>query len=68
MSTELEKPNNDDEPLGGTVVVRLQVALGAEGVRRGTHAARTLRPHLEARHRALQQVSRTRVIKYLFTV
>lgn len=58
MFAELEEPDNDDEPVGGAVVVRLQVALGAEGVRWSAHAARALRPHLEAGHRALQQVSR----------
>jgi len=39
-------------------VARLQVTLGAQRVRRSTDAPRTLGSHLEARHRALQQVSR----------
>lgn len=55
-STESKEPDNDDQFVGGAVVVRLQVALGAARVRRGAHAARTLRPHLETRHRPLQQV------------
>lgn len=42
--------------MGGTVLVRLQVALGASGVRRRAHAARAFRPHLATGHRALQQV------------
>lgn len=41
-------------------MVRLQVALGAKGVRRGAHAARTIGPHLAAGHSALQQVSKQR--------
>jgi len=39
-------------------VARLQVTLGAQRVRRSTHAPRALGSHLEAGHRALQQVSR----------
>ncbi|KAE8749185.1 hypothetical protein FOCC_FOCC004092 [Frankliniella occidentalis] len=38
-------------------MVRLQAALGAQGVRRGADAPRAVRSHLEARHRAVQQVS-----------
>lgn len=57
---ESQEPDNDDESVGGAVLVRLQASLGAEGVRRGSHAARALRPHLEAGHRALQQVSLSR--------
>lgn len=59
MSPEFEEPDYDHEPLGGAVVVRLQAALGAQGVRRRAHAPRPLRPHLETRHRALQQVRPT---------
>lgn len=43
-----------------TVVVRLQAAMGAEGVRRRANVTRPLGPHLEARHCPLQQVSRCR--------
>lgn len=46
--SELKEPDNDDEPVGGAVVVRLQVAVGAPRVRRRAHAARALRPHLAA--------------------
>lgn len=38
-------------------MVRLQTALGAEGIRRGSHVARAVRSHLAARHSSLQQVS-----------
>ena len=38
-------------------MVRLQVALGAQRVRGGAHAARAVGPHLEAGHRVVQQVS-----------
>ena len=51
--TESQEPDNDNEPLGGAVVVRLQAALGTQRVRRSAHASRALRPHLETRHRAL---------------
>lgn len=36
--------------MGRAVLVRLQAAMGAQGVWWGSHAPRTLRPHLEARH------------------
>lgn len=39
------------------VMVRLQIAMGAEGVRRSSNVARAVRPHMAARHSALQQVS-----------
>lgn len=57
--TELKEPDNDDKPVGGAVVVRLQVAVGASRVWRRAHAARAFRPHLAAGHRALQQVRPT---------
>lgn len=38
------------------VVVRLQTALGAEGVRRRPNVARAVRSHLATGHRPLQQV------------
>ena len=57
LFAEPEEPDYDYEPLGGTVVARLQVALGAQRVRRSTNAPRALGSHLEAGHRALQQVS-----------
>lgn len=41
-------------------MVRLQVALGAKGVRRGAHAARAIGSHLAAGHSTLQQVSKQR--------
>lgn len=53
LLTESEKSDYDHEPLGGAVLVRLQAAMGAQGVWRGPYAACTLRPYLEARHRAL---------------
>lgn len=40
-------------------MARLQVALGAQRVRRSKNAPRALGSHLEAGHRALQQVSRS---------
>ena len=43
--------------MGGAVLARLQAAVGPRGVRRGQDAACAQRPHLETRHRALQQVS-----------
>lgn len=46
--SELKEPDNDDEPVGGAVVVRLQVAVGASRVWRRAHASRAIRPHLEA--------------------
>lgn len=39
------------------VMVRLQTAMGAKGIRRSSHVARTLGPYMAARHSALQQVS-----------
>ncbi|XP_073943091.1 acetylcholine receptor subunit alpha-like isoform X3 [Choristoneura fumiferana] len=51
-----EKSDHDNEPVGGAVVVRLQASLGTQGVRWRPHVARAFRPHLAARHRALQQV------------
>lgn len=42
LVAEPEEPDYDHEPLGGTVVARLQVALGAQRVWRSTHAARAL--------------------------
>lgn len=39
-------------------MARLQIALGAQRVRRSTDAPRAFGSHLEAGHRALQQVSR----------
>ena len=54
---EPEEPDHDDEPVGGAVLVRLQAAVGPQGVRGRRHAPRALRSHLAARHRALQQVS-----------
>jgi hypothetical protein len=55
--SEPQEPDHDDKPVGGAVLVRLQTAVGSQGVRRGRHAARALRPHLEAGHCSLQQVS-----------
>ena len=43
--------------MGGAVLERLQAAVGPGGVRRSQHAPRPLRPHLETRHRPLQQVT-----------
>ncbi|GLH07069.1 Protein of unknown function [Gryllus bimaculatus] len=54
---EPQEPDHDDEPVGGTVLVRLQAALGAPRVWRRAHVARAFGPHLAAGHRALQQVS-----------
>ena len=45
--------------MGGAVLARLQAAVGPRGVRRGQDAPRAQRPHLETRHRALQQVRLT---------
>jgi len=39
------------------VMVRLQTAMGAEGVRWSPHVTRTIRSHMAARHSTLQQVS-----------
>jgi len=39
------------------VMVRLQAAVGAEGVRGSSHVARAVRSHMATRHSALQQVS-----------
>ena len=55
--SELEEPDHDDEPVGGAVLVRLQAAVGPQGVRGRRHASRAFRSHLAARYRALQQVS-----------
>lgn len=54
--SESEESNNDHEPMGGAVLVWLQTPLGTQRIRRGFHAARPIRPHLETRHCALQQV------------
>jgi len=43
-------------------LVRLQTAVGPSRVRRRRDAARSLGPHLAARHRALQQVKTHLVI------
>ena len=40
------------------VLVRLQTPMGAIRVRRGEHASRSIRSHLEAGYQSLQQVSR----------
>lgn len=39
-----------------SVMVRLQTALGTEGVRRRPDAARAIRSHLATGHRTVQQV------------
>ena len=57
LTSEPEEPDHDDQPVGGAVLARLQAAVGPRGVRRGQDAPRAQRPHLETRHRALQQVS-----------
>lgn len=38
-------------------MVRLQTAMGAEGIRRSSHVTRAVRPHMAARYSPLQQVS-----------
>ena len=43
--------------MGGAVLARLQAQVGPAGVRRRQAAPRAQRPHLAARHRALQQVN-----------
>ena len=63
---EPEEPDHDDQPVGGAVLERLQAAVGPGGVRRSQHAPRPLRPHLETRHRPLQQVTQNRyLVEYL---
>ena len=42
--------------MGGAVLVRLQAAVEAGGIRRGEDAPRPRRPHLATGHRPLQQV------------
>lgn len=44
--SELEKPNHDHEPVGRTVMVRLQTPLGTQRVRRGPYAPRSLGSYL----------------------
>ena len=55
--SEPEEPDHDDQPVGGAVLARLQAQVGPAGVRRRQAAPRAQRPHLAARHRALQQVN-----------
>jgi len=50
------------------VMVRLQAAMGAEGIRRSSDVARAVRPHMAARHSALQQVSSSATIYLGFSL
>ena len=43
-------------PIVFPVLARLQIDVGPEAVRECENAPRPLRPHLEARHRPVQQV------------
>ena len=54
---ESEEPDHDDESVGGAILVRLQAAVGPQGVRGRRYASRTFGSHLAARYCALQQVS-----------
>ena len=56
---ESEESDHDDEPVGGTILVRLQAAVGPQGVRGRRYASRAFRSYLAARYCALQQVSAT---------
>ncbi|PBC26548.1 Acetylcholine receptor subunit alpha [Apis cerana cerana] len=53
---ESEKSNHDNEPLGRTVMVRLQVKMGSKGIWWGGNAARAIRSYMEARYSFVQQV------------
>jgi hypothetical protein len=57
LVAEPQESDHDYKPVGGAVMVWLQAALGTQGVWRGAYATRAIGPHLEARHRPLQQVS-----------
>ena len=59
MIPEPEEPDNDHQPVGGAVLARLQADVGPERVWRGQESPRARWPHLETRHRALQQVRLT---------
>ena len=45
--SEPEEPDHDDQPVGGAVLARLQAPVGPGRVRRGQHASRPFRSHLE---------------------
>lgn len=53
-----EEPGADDEPVAGDALARRAPQVAPGGLRRHRVAARAVEQHLDARHRALQQVAR----------
>ena len=54
--SESEESDYDNQFVGWAVLARLQADVGPRGVRGSEESPRPCRPHLEARHRPLQQV------------